>query len=72
MFYFLIEKQFVLFLNESVNFLLTAALLEVVDNQFKIGQSTMNSFVVSLMDYSSDLMKKINVPTLSICENHCP
>jgi len=59
----LIEKQFGLFLNESVNFLLTAAFLGVDDNQLKVGQSTVSSFVVSLMDYRSDLTKKINVPT---------
>lgn len=68
----MVEKQFGLVLNESVNFLLTAALLGVDDNRLKIGQSTMNYFLVILMDYSSDLMKKINVPTLSICEKHWP
>ncbi|KAJ7421884.1 hypothetical protein WISP_40673 [Willisornis vidua] len=52
--------------------LINVALLGVDDNQLKIGQSTMNSFVGSFMDYNSDLMKKINVPTLSICENNLP
>lgn len=66
------EKQFGLFFNEVLNFLLPAALLAEDDNQLKIGQSTMNIFIVSLMDYSSDLMKKVNVPTISICENNLP
>lgn len=39
-------------------------------NQLKIEQSTMNSFVISLMDYSSDLTKKINVLTLLTYEKH--
>lgn len=48
------EKQFDLFFNGLLNFLLPAALLAEDDNQLKIGQSTMNIFIVSLMDYSSD------------------
>lgn len=67
----MIEKHFVLVLNESVNFLLTTALLGVDDNQLKIGQSTMNSFV-SPVDCSSDFMKKINIPKLSIYEKSLP